>query len=299
MFGKRPDGSRVKGIDPIVQFTPYIMPHRYDAMVNTKQELDFDQMTRYIRDKRREGYQVTHMGMIIAAYIRMLCDYPEMNRFVVNSKLYARNHFCVSFVTLRKTPDDSVEESLCKVYFNLDDTIFDVSARLAEAIEKARVPEAVNSTDALARTLMKVPYLPNFIVFLARHLDNHGLMPRIIHEASPFHTGLFISNMASLGMNYIYHHIYDFGTTSLFITMGKTEQKIYLNNDGTGRSKRVMPVGVVIDERIASGGIFARMFSLVVKYLNNPELLESPPDHIKTEVDMVPAPAVNRTGAAL
>ena len=128
----------------------------------------------------------------------MLCDYPEMNRFIVNRKLYARNHFCVSFVTLRKTADDSVEESLCKVQFNLDDTIFDVSQRLADAIEKARVPEAVNKTDALARALMKVPYLPNFVVFMARLLDNHGLMPRFIHEASPFHTSLFISNMASL-----------------------------------------------------------------------------------------------------
>ena len=288
MFGRRSDGRRITGIDPIVQFTPYIMPHRYDA----KQELDFDQMTRYIRDKRREGHQVTHMGLIIAAYIRMLCDYPEMNRFIVNRKLYARNHFCVSFVTLRKTPDNSVEESLCKVQFNLDDTIFDVSRRLADAIQKARVPEAVNKTDKLARTLMKIPYLPNFVVFLATQLDKHGLMPRFIHEASPFHTGLFISNMASLGMNYIYHHIYDFGTTSLFITMGKTEQKIYLNNDGTCRSKRIMPVGVVVDERIAPGAIFAQMFSSIVGYLNNPEKLESPPDHIKTEIDMIPAPPI-------
>ena len=286
MFGRRPDGARVKGIDPIVQFTPYIMPRRYDALVHTKEELDFDQMTRYIRDKRREGHEVTHMGMIIAAYLRMLCDYPEMNRFIVNSKLYARNHFCVSFVTLRKTADDSVEESLCKVQFNMDDTIFDVSRRLAEAIEKARVPEAVNKTDALARALMKVPYLPNFVVFMARHLDNHGLMPRFIHEASPFHTSLWISNMASIGMNYIYHHIYDFGTNSIFVTMGRPEQKVYRNNDGTCRAKRIMPVGAVIDERIASGGIFARMFSTVVGYLNDPVQLESPPDHIKTEVEM-------------
>ena len=80
MFGKRSDGARVKGIDPIVQFTPYIMPKRYDAMVQTRQDLDFDGMTRYIRDKRKEGHNVTHMGMIIAAYVRMLCDYPELNR---------------------------------------------------------------------------------------------------------------------------------------------------------------------------------------------------------------------------
>ena len=288
MFGKRSDGARVKGIDPIVQFTPYIMPKRYDAMVQTRQDLDFDGMTRYIRDKRKEGHNVTHMGMIIAAYVRMLCDYPELNRFVVNKKLYARNHFCVSFVTLRRTGEDSVEESLCKVTFDLHDTIFDVSKRLSDAIDDGRKPTEINGTDKLARGLMKVPGLPTFVVWAARRLDNHGLLPRFIHEASPFHTSLFISNMASIGMNYVYHHIYDFGTTSMFVTMGKTEQKVFRNNDGTCRSKRVMPAGCVIDERICSGENFARMFAAVTNYINNPELLEVPPDHIKTEVDMIP-----------
>ena len=297
MFGRRPDGRRVTGIDPIVQFTPYIMPRRYDALVHTKEELDFDQMTRYIRDKRREGHEVTHMGMIIAAYLRMLCDYPEMNRFIVNRKLYARNHFCVSFTALKKTGDDSIEESMCKVYFNLDDTIFDVSRRMAEAIEEARKPEMLNGTDTVARALMKVPYLPNAVVGVARLLDNHGLMPKFLHEVSPFHTSLFISNMASIGMNYVYHHIYDFGTTSLFVTMGRPEQKLCRNNDGTCRSKRVMPVGVVIDERIAAGAVFARMFSSVLKYLHDPELLEVPPEHIKTEIEMKRAPEIRRIDA--
>ena len=292
MFGRRPDGRRVKGIDPIVQFTPYIMPRRYDAMVNVKEELDFERMTRYIKDKRREGHDISYMGIIIAAYCRMLCDCPEMNRFIVNSKLYARNEFCVSFTVLKPSANDSFEESICKVRFNLDDTIFDVNRRMAAAIEEARRPEPVSKTDALATALLKLPCLPNIVVGLARILDKHGLMPRFIHEASPFHTSLWISNMASIGMSYIYHHLYDFGTSSLFVTMGRPEQKLFRNADGTCRSKRVMPVGVVVDERIAEGAAYARMFSTAVKYLNEPELLEVPPEHIRTEVEMLRAPDI-------
>ena len=292
MFGKRPDGSRVKGSDPIVQFTPFIMPRRYDAMVQAKQELDFDGMTRYIRDKRREGHEISYMDMLIAAYLRMIGEIPEMNRFIVNRRLYARNHFCVSFAALKSMSDEKLEESICKVQFNLDDTIFDVSSRINAAIEEARLPQPSNKTDTLASFLLKVPGLPNFVVMLARFLDNHGLMPRFIHEASPFHTSLWVSNMASIGMSYVYHHIYDFGTNSIFVTMGRPEQKLVRNNDGTCRAKRVMPVGVVIDERIAEGAVFGRMFSTTVRYLNEPELLEKRPEHVKTEIDMIPAPPV-------
>ena len=36
MFGRRPDGRRIKGIDPVVRITPYIMPMRCDAQVFLK-----------------------------------------------------------------------------------------------------------------------------------------------------------------------------------------------------------------------------------------------------------------------
>ena len=297
MFGKRPDGMQVKGTDPIVQFTPFIMPRRYDAMVQTKQELDFDNMTRYIKEKRREGLNISYMEMIIAAYVRMVSEIPEMNRFIVNRRLYARNHFCVSFTALKSMSGESLEESVCKVAFNLDDTIYDVCARVNAAIEEARKPVPVNATDKLASALLKVPGLPNLVVLLARFLDNHGIMPRFIHEASPFHTSLWVSNMASIGMSYIYHHIYDFGSTSIFVTLGRPEQKLVRNSDGTCRAKRIMPVGVVIDERIGEGAMFARMFSTVVRYLNDPQQLEKRPEHVKTEIEMIPAPPIQKTGA--
>ena len=287
MFGKRHDGRRLRNIDPIVQFTPYIMPHRDDAQVFTRLNLDFEGMTRYIRDKRREGCNVTYMTLILAAYVRTVCENPEINRFIINKRLYSRNHICVSFVTLKKGVGDEIEESLCKILFNPDDTIYDVTERVEEAIEQARKPQDTNLTDKVARTLLGVPMLPNFVVALVRFLDNHDMMPQLIHDASPFHTSLFISNMASIGMSYIYHHIYNFGTTSVFVAMGKTEQQVHVNADGTCRSKRVLPLGVVIDERVAAGGVYSKAFATMQKYINNPTLLETPPEHVKTECDLL------------
>lgn len=286
MFGHRADGRLVGSIDPIVMLTPYIMPQRDDAQVMTRHDLDFEDMTRYIREQRKDGHQITYMGMIIAAFVRTLCDYPELNRFVVNKRIYARNHVCVSFVTLKKNPDNSIEEAVVKVDFQLTDTIYDVTRRIEAAIAETRKPGEKNKTDKLARFLLSMPVLPDVVVALAKLMDRYGLMPSYIHQASPFHTSLFISNMASIGMNYIYHHIYNFGTTSLFFGMGKTEQKLHANSDGTCRSKRIMPVGAVIDERICSGASFSRAFSQMKTYLHNPSLLETPPAEIKTETAM-------------
>ena len=286
MFGRRSDGTLIKDVDPFVLITPYIMPERSDSQVMTPHELDFESMTKYIREQRKLGHNITYMGMIIAAYVRTLCEYPELNRFIMNKRLYARNHVCVSFITLKKNPDDSLEEAAVKVDFQLSDTIYDVTRRIDAAIAETRKPGETNKTDRLVSFLLSLPLLPNIVVALAKFLDRHGLMPSYIHQASPFHTSLFISNMASIGMNYIYHHIYNFGTTSIFFGMGKTEQKIHANSDGTCRHKRVMPVGAVIDERICSGASFSRAFSQMKVYMHNPSLLETPPEHVKTETKM-------------
>ncbi len=289
MFNKRYDGLRVKSLDPIVALTPYIMPERSDSQVMTKQYLDFDVTTEFIRKQRIEGHTITHMGLLLTAYLRAVCEYPEMNRFVVNKRLFSRNNISVSFVTLKQKKDNTLEEALCKVYLDPYDTIYEVSDKIAQAIEEARVETNSNSTDKVAKFLMAMPLLPNLVVSLVKFMDAHGFMPKLIFEASPFHTSLFLSNMASLGMNYIYHHIYNFGTTSVFFTMGKTEQKLFPNPDGTVRHKRVMPMGIVIDERIAAGGTYARAFACMMHYINNPELLAEKPseDKVRLEIPLV------------
>jgi len=286
MFGWRADGRAIRGVDPIVMLTPYIMPTRVDAQVNIRLNLDFDVMTQYIRRKREEGIAITYMGLILAAYVRTVAQYPELNRFIMNKRLYARNHLCVSFVTLKKSNDEQIEESVVKLEFDPEDTIFDVSQKLDAAIEKTRAPKDKNRTDVLARFLLSVPLLPNIVVGLARLLDRYGLMPALIHKASPFHTSLFISNMASIGMNYIYHHIYNFGTTGVFVSMGKTESDVRVNADGSCRSQRIMPLGVVVDERICSGGVYSRAFGFLRSALAHPETLEERPPDVKFETKM-------------
>ena len=270
----RPDGKRVKDLPPIPMAIPYIMPRRYDAQNMVTENIDEEILKEFIRNKRREGIRINHMAVIIAACYKAVLKNRKLNYFVMNSKIYERNHFCVSFVILKKLPDGRPDETTLKIYLDPGDTVFSVNEKIRQEIEKNAATEQKNSTDKFARFMFSVPGLPKFIIWLAYHLDKHGLLPRKIIDLSPFHTSMFITNLASIKTSYIHHHCYEFGTTSVFICMGKPVPN-YMSGD---LSKKMMPLGVVMDERICTGFEYAAFCNDFKKNLREPECLEKPFD---------------------
>ena len=105
MFGKRGDGYLVKGIDPVIALTPYLMPMRCDAQVMLNLKIEFEKLARFMAEKSREGYRITFMEIIIAAYVRCISRFPEVNRFIVNKRYYARKDIVCSFAVLQDTPE--------------------------------------------------------------------------------------------------------------------------------------------------------------------------------------------------
>jgi hypothetical protein len=279
MFGRRSDGWLIKKIDPIVALTPYLMPMRCDAQVMLKYNVDYERLARYIVQKNGEGYKISFMDIVIAAYVRTVSQLPEVNRFIANKRIYARKEIAVSFAVLKNTSDGSVQENTVKTKFDPHDTIFDVAARIEKDISISRQENADNSTMKLAEFLLR-PILANTVVMAARILDRYGIMPKAIIEASPFHTGMFITNMASIGMPAVNHHIYNFGTTSQFVSIGVNERAVEVDRDGAVRKVRNMPLGVVADERVCAGMIYSKFVSKFMGYIKAPEELEIPPEQV-------------------
>lgn len=281
MFGFRPEGRRCKLKDPIVQATPYFMPQRTDAQVFLTRELEYEPMARYIADQSAKGHKITFMQMIVAAYVRGISQLPEVNRFIMNKQLYSRKELSVSFAMLRDTQDGSIEETTIKLFFDPTDTIYDVAQRMNEAVEANRPPEKANFTMKFARCMLSLPLLPNAIMGLVRLLDRYGLVPKVLIDVSPFHAGLWITNMASIGVQSVYHHIYNFGNSSLFFGMGNVERKVALAPDGRAVRHRVLPVGVTADERVCAGATYAKLFASMLHSLSHPEELETPPATVR------------------
>ena len=278
----RADGYRVRGKDAMYDLVPYIMPYRYDASNSVTVDIDLGLMQDYVRKCRKKGINMSHMSIIIAGALRIASQNPFLNRFVMNRKIYSRNHFCVSFVTLQpgKTSD-----TVNKIYFNLDDDIFTVNQKVQEAIERTQQPTSQNALDRLMASLVRIPFLVGAAVGVLKFIDKYFTLPFSIINASPFHTSLFITNLASIRTNAIYHHLYDFGTTGIFISMGQPEKRLEKNGE-TVEERKIMPLGIVTDERIANGHYYGRCFRELNRYYRNPELLETPPKEIVRDPDV-------------
>ena len=279
MFGKRGDGYLVKEIDPVIALMPYLMPMRCDAQVMLTYKIDYEKMARFMAEKGREGYRITFMELFIAAYVRAISQQPQLNRFIINKRYYTRKDIMCSFAVLQDTPDGSVKENVAKCKFDPHDTIFDVAARIKEAIEETRKADADNSTMKVAN-LLKRPLIANTIVGLGRFLDRYGLLPKYLLDASPFHTGLFFSNNASIGLPHVFHHIYNFGSTSLFVVIGNVERTVELDANGQPVRKRILPAGVTADERVCAGMVYSKFLRLYQHLINNPQELEKPPEQV-------------------
>ena len=281
MFGHRCDGRRLNDIDPIVRVTPYLMPMRCDAQVFLEHKLDYEMLTRYIAQKNAEGKKVTFMQLIMAAYVRGVSQHPEINRFIMNKQYYSRLNCTVSFTMLLDPQDHNSPETTVKIKFDPSDTIFDVCDRMNAEVAKNRGTESKNFADKLAGFALKIPFLPTVMAWIVRGLDRYGLLPAALIDGLPFHTGMFITNNASIGLHHVWHHIYNFGSTSVFMGMGAPLREATVDAEGKTRMKRWLPIGITVDERVSSGAHYAGFFADMVRALNNPASLEVPPETVK------------------
>ncbi len=279
MFGRRPDGRRTPNIEPIVRITPYLMPMRVDSMVFLQHEVDFELLTRYIAGQAAKGEKITYMQIIVAAFVRAISQHPEINRYIMNKQFYSRNNCTVSFTMLKDPRDADKGETAVKIKFDPTDTLYDVRDRMIDTIEANRVEESKNFADKLAGGVLAVPGLATAVVALVRLLDRYGLCPGALLDSLPFHTSMFITNNASIGLHHVNHHIYNFGSTSLFFGMGTVLKKAVVEK-GSARMKRYLPIGITADERVTSGAHFARFFTTMNRCLNDPSLLETPPEQM-------------------
>ena len=281
MFGRRPDGRRIDGIDPVMKITPYVMPMRCDAQVFLKHRADLEAMSRFIRKQKAEkNEKISYMQIIVAAYVRAISRNPEVNRFIMNKQLFARNNCSAAFTILKNPSNADDGEAVVKIKFDLSDTLYDVRDRMEAAVAANRGDAPPSFVDKLLRFLFAVPGLATVIVALVRFLDRYGLAPGILMDELPFYVGMYVTNTASIGLHDVNHHLYNWGNVSLFFGMG-TPEKVAVVENGETRMKRWLPIGITADERVCSGAHYGRFFADMKRYLDHPELLTEPPEKVR------------------
>ena len=146
---------------------------------------------------------------------------PGINRFVVGRRVYARDDISVVMTVKRSLSVDATETTI-KVHFEPTDTIFDVYRKMNEKIDEIKASDENNNTGRLLLRLSAAHrrFLLRFALAIVRMLDYFGWLPESLTEASPFHGSMIITDLGSLRIGPIFHHIYNFGTLPVFIAFG-------------------------------------------------------------------------------
>ena len=147
----------------------HIMDKRVDSMNMITIDSPYAPMQEYVNQKRKEGISISHMSLIISAYIRTMAKYPELNRFVVNRKIYARNEIAVGMVVLQSL--ESHEGTMSKMYFEKTDTIFDVNNKINAYVTANRETPENNGTEKIIKILLSIPGLLTVGVKLFKFMD--------------------------------------------------------------------------------------------------------------------------------
>ena len=276
MFNKRPDGGLLRNIEPLRLITGFIMKKRYDAMNMYEDSFDCTMWDKYIKEKEAEGIRLDYMQIFIAGIVRTIALYPRLNRFVMNGKIYARPKIWVSFTIHPELHIDSPDTTI-KLCFEGTESITEIANIIHEAIRKETVLRTEeNDTDKMARFFTAIPSgILNVVVAVLMWMDRHNMLPKAIIDFSPFHTSFYITNLKSLGINYVYHHTCEFGTNGLFFAMGK-EKMVPVVEKGEIISQKRMGFSLVSDERFCDGLYFAKALRELRKIMKNPAMLEKP-----------------------
>jgi hypothetical protein len=279
-IGDRADGYRLRKLTAFNTIVPHIMVERVDTLVAGEFELDVAAAYTFLKAERAKGNNIAFMDLVIAAMIRTIAHYPSVNRFVCARKFYARSEIAICFVAKKKMTVEG-EDTVIKAKFQPTDTIYEVSRKLHEKIDYIKREETSNSTSVFANSLGRLPVgLVAFVVGILKLMDKLGVMPKKIIELSPFHTSVFVTNFGSMGFPPIFHHIYNFGTTSVFLALGNYNTLRVIDHDGKVVVKKAVKISYVADERISDGFEMVTALKDFIGNIKNPERLTVPPEQV-------------------
>lgn len=286
-FGDRPDGYRLRSLQPLSKVSPYIMPNRSGASVYFHESIEITEAENYIRKKRNQGLKgFGMMHLLLAAYVRVISQRPQANRFLSGQRIYSHDEDIVVLLTIKREMSLEAEETIVKMHFTPTDTADDIYYKLQKLIDENRDANPDSGFDNTAKLLNFVPglLLKNAIWFL-KLLDYFGLLPKKLIEVSPFHGSMFITSMGSLGVAPVFHHLYDFGNIPVFLSFGAKYKKTELKPDGTPVQRKYIDYNIVCDERICDGFYLASSFKLFKTYFRNPHVLDERPETVAHDVD--------------
>jgi hypothetical protein len=274
---RRNDATFVTNLIPYKRILPYLMPKRTDSLVYHQFSIDLTQTLRFIKQLNKDenkDHQYRVFEFFLAAFIRTVVLRPQLNRFIMNYDCWQRDELSLNFVVKEDYTDEAPEHSAI-LYFEPTMTFPEMATIINKTIEDGRKGGQDNDSDAAINFFLHFPKLVlRFIMSIMKFIDVLGFAPKALRDADGLHATAFVANLGSINLlGSPHHHLYAWGTTSIFITMGMMQRKRYINENGEKSFVDKMEIGVTLDERIADGFYFIKSIQVLQNILNNPETM--------------------------
>lgn len=276
--GDRFDGVLLRNVDAMHFIMPIIMPNRCDNEAFVSERIDLTNLNRYLEQKNSDNpeYKYNLFQAVVTAILKTVTLRPKMNRFIANNNLYQRNEVSASFV-VKKQFNDSSEEGLAFIHAKETDTIDDVHNEIYRQVTYCRTGDNKDSTTEVMEIFNKLPRgLSKAIVKLLCVLERHGRIPASFVETDPYYSSVILTNLGSIKLHSGYHHLTNWGTTSVFVIVGERKPRPFYDENGNVTMRDSVDLGFTVDERIADGYYFSKTIKMFKDILENPEILDKP-----------------------
>jgi len=276
----RPDGDRVANLPLLRRFMPYLMRGRNEAAVYLDQTIQVAATKRWLDEvnvDRQGDERITFYHVILASLVRIMATRERLNRFVVGGTIYQRRGISISFA-VKKNFADAGKLTTVKVEFERSDTIEDVARRVAEAIGTGRAESATTSEKEMAVVTAMPGFMLRLLMALQRLADACNLLPASMIRPDPLYASVFVANLGSIGLEAPFHHLFEYGTVPIFVTIGRIHKAPVVLDDDTLGVAEVVDIKYSFDERIADGFYCARSLERFARWLEDPSDLQQPPD---------------------
>lgn len=276
-MGDRRDGALVRNLDSMHLITPIIYPNRCDNEAYISERIDLSALDAYLarRNAASPEYKYNLFQCIVTAFLKTVTLRPKMNRYVANKSLYQRNKLTAAFV-VKKQFSDEAKEALAIIEAKPEDTLDTIHDRLYHIISDCRNEKAGSdsSTDAMDMFARLPRWVFKAAINFCCMLERHDKIPKSFIASDPYYSTVVFSNLGSIKLKSGYHHLTNWGTTSVFCIIGEMKQTPAFDEEGRATMRHTVDLGITVDERIADGYYFSQTIKLFKSFLENPELLE-------------------------
>ena len=272
-FGDRRDAKKIK-MPAMMRLMTYISD-RQDSDVYINHKVDVTNLVNYMKEKKKENNDLTYFHAFSIAIAKIIYNRPKLNRYIINHKCYERNDVILTF-TAKVDFSDNAKEVMSLIKVDEDDNIFTISDKIKKKVDSFRNKKEQNSSDDSLDTLDKLPgWLLKLVVApIAKFMDRHDLLPKSLNNDLIYNSTVILSNLGSIKCGAIYHHLTNFGTNSILVTIGNIHKEPIVTEDGKIEIRDIVEFGINLDERIADGVYFSKAVNLLDYILRNPETLE-------------------------